>query len=302
MNSRTRKRQIYGRYRLRGKYWLSAEDRAWENMVPIGREFGSKDYERLEVLDAFTQGRIGEQKAMAFLGIDHDALTAMVERDGLKPGWGYENSIFTREQCQAAVLTWPDWPNESDDEDLPISPDVLPPARGFNELDHPMKNQLQQLQEKFPYMFNGDHIGIDVAPGWMPGFQKLCEQIDELLGADKRGFHWRQCKEKFGSARWYWKMEGHRSSLRVDLISDIGVVETVFKSEESGKPERSLYEQIVELIEEAEAQTRDACIVCGERGKEDEKEGYVLVLCEEHAHQRSIGNLPSIWLDEDEGE
>lgn len=302
MNSRTRKRQIYGRYRLRGKYWLSAEDRAWENMVPIGREFGSKDYERLEVLDTFTQGRIGEQKAMAFLGIDHDALTAMVERDGLKPGWGYESSIFTREQCQAAVLTWPDWPNESDDEDLPISPDVLPPARGFNELDHPMKNQLQQLQEKFPYMFNVDHIGIDVAPGWMPGFQKLCEKIDERLGADKRGFHWRQCKEKFGSARWYWKMDGHRSSLRVDLISDIGVVETVFKSVETGKPERSLYEQIVELIEKTEAQTRDACIVCGERGKGDEKDGYVLILCEEHARQRSIGNLPSIWFDEDEGE
>lgn len=54
MNSRSRKRRIYARYRLRGKFWLTAEDRAWENMVPVGREFGSKDYERLEILDAFT--------------------------------------------------------------------------------------------------------------------------------------------------------------------------------------------------------------------------------------------------------
>jgi hypothetical protein len=27
--------------------WMSAEDRAWENMAPVGREFGSADYERL---------------------------------------------------------------------------------------------------------------------------------------------------------------------------------------------------------------------------------------------------------------
>lgn len=64
-----------------------------------------------------------------------------------------------------------------------------------------MMNTPKELQARFPYMFEGDNIGIDIARGWMLGFQKLCEQIDELLGADKRGFHWTQCKEKFGSAR-----------------------------------------------------------------------------------------------------
>lgn len=83
MNSRTRKRQIYGMYRRRGDSWLTAEDRDWDNMVPIGREFGSKDFERLSILDAFTQGRMDDQKAMALLGIDHDALLVMAEKDGL---------------------------------------------------------------------------------------------------------------------------------------------------------------------------------------------------------------------------
>lgn len=83
MNSRRRKGQIYARYRQRGKFLLTAEDRAWLDMVPIGREFGSKDYERLEVLDAYTQGRIDASKAMGLLGIDSDALAAMVEKDGL---------------------------------------------------------------------------------------------------------------------------------------------------------------------------------------------------------------------------
>lgn len=27
--------------------WQSAEDRAWDRMAPVGREFGSPDYERL---------------------------------------------------------------------------------------------------------------------------------------------------------------------------------------------------------------------------------------------------------------
>jgi len=198
------------------------------------------------------------------------------------------------------VLTWPDWPNESDDEDLPISPDVLPPARGFNELDHQMKNQLQLLQEKFPYMFNGDHIGIDVAPGWMPGFQKLCEKIDQLLGDDKRDFYWRQCKEKFGSARWYWKMKGRPTEIRIDLISESGVIETIAKGKRSA--ESDLSEKIRALIQEAEAHTEHACIYCGEPGTLNKKDGYLLVLCEEHSRQRNAGTLPSIWSDEDEGE
>lgn len=83
MKARRRKLQIYARYRLRGRCWLTAEDRAWLNMVPIGREFGSKDYERLEILDAFTQGRIDARNAMSLLGIDRNALAAMVEKDGL---------------------------------------------------------------------------------------------------------------------------------------------------------------------------------------------------------------------------
>lgn len=83
MKARGRKRQIYASYGLRGRRWVTAQDRAWENMVPIGREFGSRDYERLEILDAFTQGRIDARKAMSLLDIDHNALAAMVEKDGL---------------------------------------------------------------------------------------------------------------------------------------------------------------------------------------------------------------------------
>ncbi len=164
-----------------------------------------------------------------------------------------------------------------------------------------MINTPKQLKARFSYMFEGPNIGIDIARGWMPGFQKLCEQIDELLGEDKRGFYWRQCKEKFGSARWYWSMKGGgQQPLRLDIISDAGVVETAFQSPKSNRPEDALYERISELIDEAESKTQRACIVCGEPGKGDQQGGYVLVLCEEHIRQRKNGKLPELWLSEEE--
>lgn len=55
MNARSNKRRInqrfYGRFHA-SFIWRSAEDWAWDNMTPVGREFGSPDYERLSILDA----------------------------------------------------------------------------------------------------------------------------------------------------------------------------------------------------------------------------------------------------------
>lgn len=56
MNQRRRKRTVkelfHNRFYNTRFIWLSAEDRAWESMAPIGREFGSPDYERLMKEDA----------------------------------------------------------------------------------------------------------------------------------------------------------------------------------------------------------------------------------------------------------
>ncbi|MFN4029221.1 MAG: antitoxin Xre/MbcA/ParS toxin-binding domain-containing protein [Acidovorax temperans] len=39
------------KHRLSPTYHASSEDRAWLDMAPVGREFGSPDYERLTALD-----------------------------------------------------------------------------------------------------------------------------------------------------------------------------------------------------------------------------------------------------------
>lgn len=51
MNLRTHKLRILQLFhaRFHGPFrWLSAEDQSWLNMAPVGLEFGSPDYERLE--------------------------------------------------------------------------------------------------------------------------------------------------------------------------------------------------------------------------------------------------------------
>ena len=53
---------------------------------------------------------------------------------------------------------------------------------------------LNDLKERFSYMFAGPHAGIDIYRGWLADFASACEQIDALLGDDKRGFHFTQCK------------------------------------------------------------------------------------------------------------
>lgn len=56
MKNRIKKRRIYKLYQ---SYYtqLTAEDRAWLDIVPIGREFGSPDYERLIHLDALADAQ-----------------------------------------------------------------------------------------------------------------------------------------------------------------------------------------------------------------------------------------------------
>ncbi len=39
-------------------------------MAPVGREFGSPDYERLQVLDLYAAGKMNREDAMRMLGVD----------------------------------------------------------------------------------------------------------------------------------------------------------------------------------------------------------------------------------------
>lgn len=160
-------------------------------------------------------------------------------------------------------------------------------------------NTIKQLQDRFPYMFEGQNIGISIARGWESLFVRLCEDIDKLLGPDKRDFHWVQVKEKFGSARFYWTMKNRSPSVRIDIISESGVVTPLVARGEGRKPQ-SVSEQIDALVETTSHKIQRLCIVCGKPGAVNNDEPYVLVLCPDHAADRRKGRLKptQIWGDE----
>ena len=139
--------------------------------------------------------------------------------------------------------------------------------------------QVEQLKARFPYMFQGEAISMEFYDGWLPIFMEVCEQIDEVLGEDKRGFYWRQVKEKFGSARFYYRL-GKSKRLVVDLIDGQGGHALIKKATKDGD---SVADRIDAIVDQAEAKTCTTCMVCGAPAQTKPYDGYYMTVCEAHA-------------------
>lgn len=152
-----------------------------------------------------------------------------------------------------------------------------------------MKNQeptsLKELRARYPYQFSGPYLEIEVAKGWMPLFAQLCADVDEALGADTYGFYWSQIKEKFGSARFYYRF-GEREPVPSDYRPD----------RDHSRNYQQVVMEVLNLTDKAEEATLAACLACGKAGSRDSTGGYLLVLCPEHRGQRrrSVAGQPLI--------
>ena len=73
-----------GRFHSALFIWRSAEEQEWLDAAPVGREFGSPDYERFEVLDRYSYGDITSGQAMQGLGLDNlDTLHSQMLAEGI---------------------------------------------------------------------------------------------------------------------------------------------------------------------------------------------------------------------------
>lgn len=134
---------------------------------------------------------------------------------------------------------------------------------------------IRDLQSTFPYQFSQESLGVNVARGWMPIFAQLCSDIDTALGPQKRGFYWRQVKEKWGS-------------LRASFRLDDGVYER----------EEVLVRSLFDLVGKAMKRSQTICAACGEPGRLDTNDRYLITLCQMHRDQLLVGIAVPIW---DEG-
>lgn len=151
----------------------------------------------------------------------------------------------------------------------------------------------KELKARYPYQFESQNIGLSFYKGWMPLFAKLCADIDTELGANKRNFHWSQLKEKFGAARFYSQMDSSYERNEYDNEIDER------NSRLADPNEVTLRQRIHKLRMDAESLTQSKCCVCGEPGEVDESQGWILVVCDEHARQRKLGTMETPWFEAD---
>lgn len=118
----------------------------------------------------------------------------------------------------------------------------------------------EELQARFPYMFEGPNIGLDLCDGWLPILTVACEKVDAILGPDKAGFFFHQIKEKYGGARFYF---GGSATMTEEI-----------------------WKAIQAVLDNAETATETACMRCGAPAQIELYGTWYACLCQVHAEER----------------
>lgn len=87
-------------------------------------------------------------------------------------------------------------------------------------------NALQQLDKRYPYMFESARSKLFFTPGLMPILVWACEEIDTVLGADKRGLHWFRLWMRGGHVCLYYDLE---PSSPASTSANAGIVHAAVK-------------------------------------------------------------------------
>jgi hypothetical protein len=137
------------------------------------------------------------------------------------------------------------------------------------------------LARRFPYMFDKPHIGFDFYRGWQSILSGVCVALDDLfkaeVGHDYDGFAWRQIKEKFGTARFYYRL----TKPEVEP-SRIILLEHSQRARRTLADWDALSDAVDELVSAGEVATQTACMACGEKADQGSGRGWITTLCDKH--------------------
>ena len=124
--------------------------------------------------------------------------------------------------------------------------------------------QLLKLILKYSYMFQETQGPLVIAQDWIATFAAICTEIDQLLGKDKRGFHWQQLGHEGNRVAWYWTLgEDYAPSVvmyRRPVAVDFGLVTP------PGAPENKLRDAIRAIVLGGEANARKQFKAIGMEG------------------------------------
>ena len=143
----------------------------------------------------------------------------------------------------------------------------------MDETNDQEREALAQLMHEFPRVFNGEQPASSyLSPGWVALVRELLRDIDALIG-DEQDFRILQLKEKFGTLRFYYQVDG-RKTINADLFLPEGTKRIQI-------PPQDVDERFVKLRErvaKAEADSAHICERCGAPGVL-EKAGWWKVRC-----------------------
>lgn len=150
--------------------------------------------------------------------------------------------------------------------------------------------QLVRLVEAHPLLFRGKapRVFSYVSPGWYDLIDKLCSDIEEVLGTDGcKKFEVEQIKEKFGVLRFYWKLDGYRQ-LHVDAIGGQGHLHFVGVAKERGKAgaaQDSVAAQVTALVDATCEASETICETCGALAQLRKRGGWLTTRCDQCERQ-----------------
>ena len=166
--------------------------------------------------------------------------------------------------------------------------------------DEKSEDLLPRLMEQHQALFAGREFEIPskLPGGWHAIANRLCADLETILGDQASRFQPIQSKEKWGSWRFYWRLEldddGKPEAFNVDLTSppypagiedlnqgDVQVSPTPSGYRISVLPQGDLRRAVHARVLQAENATETTCMWCGQPGTYWTT-GWVHIACAEH--------------------
>lgn len=123
------------------------------------------------------------------------------------------------------------------------------------------------LRDRYPRLVP-ERFGFECEDGWIQILEDFFAVVDRELPAEAT-FHLRQIKEKLGSLRIYFDLEGDIPAESETAIRD--------------------------ACDRAEARSHYICEQCGQRGRLSSRRGYITTVCAFHA---DIGDTKAVPVDD----
>jgi hypothetical protein len=165
---------------------------------------------------------------------------------------------------------------------------------------------LARLIAAHPTLFRGEEprVTSHLPAGWYGIVDRLCTDLERILDARAPQFSIAQIKEKFGSLRFYWDLDGEPSPLFADVLgslpadialatfptdsgTEVVIAATAVGTRISIRGTDALSRAVATRVTDAEMESARTCLTCGQPGRLW-MDGWLHVACDHHKRPDAV--------------